>query len=193
MAEAEKACQLLNGPTAPYSSTGWRLCTASDWQAACKGTGNTIFPYGASYVKADCNGNDYEAAIGNTTTAPAPIPTGSAGSCASVISTSPSLKLFDMSGNVKEWTLTDLTSKNPLSNPGCSTPPCLFELRGGAYDINSFTIGSTTSAPGLQCDASIPAPYSTTIGADGGTMTQGIDVRLPSVGFRCCLPGQLPQ
>jgi hypothetical protein len=197
MAEAEKACQLLNGPTAPYSSTGWRLCTASDWQAACEGSAKTIFPYGANYVKADCNGNDYERAIATVppdagVPAPAPIPTGQAGSCVSVISTTPSLKLFDMSGNVKEWTLTDLTSKNPLSNPSCSTPPCLFELRGGAYDINSFTVGTTTSAPGLQCDASIPAPYSTTKNTDGGTTTQGIDVRLPSVGFRCCLPGQLP-
>jgi hypothetical protein len=189
MGEAEAACELL-GPN-------WRLCTASDWQAACEGSGKTIFPYGASYVKADCNGNDYERAIATVppdagVPAPSPIPTGQASSCVSTISTTPSLKLFDMSGNVKEWTITDLTTKKPPSNPSCTTPPCLFELRGGAYDINSFTVGATTTAPGLQCDASIPAPYSTTKNADGGTMTQGIDVRLPSVGFRCCLPGQLP-
>ena len=102
-----------------------------------------------------------------------------------------------MSGNVKEWTLTDLTSKNPLSNSSCSTPPCLFELRGGAYDIDSFLDNTkspaVTIAPGLQCDASIPAPYATVVPTDGGaTSTQKIDVRLPSVGFRCCLPGQLP-
>jgi hypothetical protein len=66
----------------------------------------------------------------------------------------------------------------PASNPTCTTPPCLFELRGGAYDIASFTVGATTTAPGLQCDASIPAPATA--------------VRLPSVGFRCCLTGQLP-
>ncbi|HVV52194.1 MAG TPA: MopE-related protein, partial [Polyangia bacterium] len=78
MTEAEHACELL-GPS-------WRLCTASDWQAACEGSGKTIFPYGASYVKADCNGNDYQAAIGNTTATPAPIPTGQAASCVSVIS-----------------------------------------------------------------------------------------------------------
>ena len=79
--------------------------------------------------------------------------------------------------------------------PQCTTAPCLFEMRGGAYDISSFTVTSgtttTTSAPGLQCNASIPAPYATITG-DGGTTTQGIDVRLPSVGFRCCLPGTLP-
>jgi hypothetical protein len=177
MSEAEHACELL-GPS-------WRLCTAADWQAACKGTNNTIFPYGATYVPADCNGNDYQAT-------PAPIATGAAGSCVSVISTNPSLKLFDMSGNVKEWTITDLTTTAPSSNPSCTKPPCLFELRGGAYDISSFTVAGTTTAPGLQCDASIPAPYAS-IQVDGGTKTQGIDVRLPSVGFRCCLPGQLPQ
>jgi hypothetical protein len=189
MTEAEHTCELL-GPS-------WRLCTAADWQAACEGSGKTIFPYGASYVKADCNGNDYQAAIGNTTATPAPLPTGQATSCVSVISTNPSLKLFDMSGNVKEWTLTDTTTTSPPSNPSCKTPPCLFELRGGAYDIDSFVDNTkspaVTIAPGLQCDASIPAPYATIIGADGGTSTKGIDVRLPSVGFRCCLPGQLPQ
>jgi hypothetical protein len=183
MSEAEHACELL-GPN-------WRLCTAADWQAACEGMPKTIFPYGASYVAADCNGNDYQKANGNPTVAPAPLPAGAASLCTSVISTSPSLKLFDMSGNVKEWAITDLTTTKPASNPLCTKPPCLFELRGGAYDINSFTVGTTTTAPGLQCDASIPAPYSTTK-TDGGTMTQGIDVRLPSVGFRCCLPGMLP-
>ena len=101
--------------------------------------------------------------------------------------------LFDMSGDVKEWTATDLISKNPLSNPTCTTPPCLFELRGGAYDINSFTVAGATTAPGLACTASISAPYQTLPTADGGTTTKGIDVRLPSVGFRCCLPGTLPQ
>src|SRR5579871_2178290 len=184
MGEAEHACELL-GPS-------WRLCTATDWQAACEGTAKTIFPYGATYVAGDCNGNDYMTAMGKT---PSPIPTGGATSCVSVF-TNPSLKLFDMSGNVKEWTLTDLTTTMPASNPSCTKPPCLFELRGGAYDIDSFLDNTkspaVTIAPGLQCDASIPAPYATIVGADGGTSTKGIDVRLPSVGFRCCLPGQLP-
>ena len=193
MGEAEAACALI-GPN-------WRVCTATEWQTACGGLPTpTAFPYGASYVAADCNGNDYTA-VGKT---PAPVPTGAAASCVSTItaSTTPLVTvsalhtLFDMSGNVKEWTATDLTTKNPPSNPSCTTPPCLFELRGGAYDIDSFvdntTMPKSTIAPGLQCNSSIPAPYAT-IPTDGGTKTQGIDVRLPSVGFRCCLPGTLPQ
>ncbi len=197
MGEAEAACALI-GPS-------WRVCTATEWQTACEGlvppspqttpptTPPTIFPYGSAYVSTACNGNDYLTGMGKT---PAPVPAGSASACASLISTTPSLKIFDMSGNVKEWTATNLTSKNPVSNPTCTTPPCLFELRGGAYDIDSFVDNTgakpATIAPGLQCDASIPAPFAT-IATDGGTKTQGIDVRLPSVGFRCCLPGTLPQ
>jgi hypothetical protein len=191
MAEAEATCALA-GPK-------WRVCTAAEWQAACQGVKATTFPYGNTYVATDCNGNDYLTSKGGTA---APIPTGSdSATCASVISNTtstgfsinPSLNysLFDMSGNVKEWTATDLTSTKPVSNPSCTTPPCLFEMRGGAYDIASFIVAGTTSAPGLQCNASVPAPYATITG-DGGTTTQGIDVRLPSVGFRCCLPGTLP-
>jgi hypothetical protein len=180
MSEAEAACAKI-GPS-------WRVCTAAEWQGACGGAAATTFPYGNTYLPTDCNGNDYATAMGK---AAGPIPTGSDPSCVSVISTTPSLKLFDMSGNVKEWTATDLTTMKPLSNPRCTTPPCLFEMRGGAYDIASFTVAGTTTAPGLQCNASVPAPYDTTTG-DGGTSTQGIDVRLPSVGFRCCLPGTLP-
>jgi Sulfatase-modifying factor enzyme 1/Putative metal-binding motif len=180
MSEAEAACALI-GPN-------WRVCKASEWQAACEGSAGTTFPYGNTYLPSDCNGNDYLTGMGK---AAAPIPTGSDPSCVSLISTTPSLKLFDMSGNVKEWVATDTTTTKPPSNPTCTTPPCLFELRGGAYDISSFTVAGTTTAPGLQCTASIPAPYSTTT-SGGTTTTQGIDVRLPSVGFRCCLPGMLP-
>src|SRR4029077_5741248 len=95
------------------------------------------------------------------------IATGAATTCVSEQSTTTTGdELYDMSGNVKEWVLTTTTMTGP------------FEMRGGAYTPASFTVGTTTSAPGLQCDASIPAPATA--------------VRLPSVGFRCCLTGQLP-
>jgi hypothetical protein len=182
MSEAESSCALI-GPN-------WRVCTAAEWQGACMGGPTaTTFPYGNTYVPTDCNGNDYSTAKGVT---PAPILTGSDSLCVSTFTNvTPNLKLFDMSGNVKEWVATDLTTLMPPSNPACTKPPCLFEMRGGAYDIASFVTNGVTSAPGLQCNASIPAPYSTTK-TDGGTTTTGIDVRLPSVGFRCCLPGMLP-
>jgi formylglycine-generating enzyme required for sulfatase activity len=94
---------------------------------------------------------------------------GAATMCVSDLSAAAGDELYDMSGNVKEWVLTTIS-------------PAAYELRGGAYDIASFTDNSVTPAvkrsPGLQCDASTPAPT--------------VPVRLPSVGFRCCLPGQLP-
>jgi formylglycine-generating enzyme required for sulfatase activity len=157
--EAEGACEKIG--------TGWRLCTAAEWQDACNGSGNTTFPYGGAYVASSCNGWDYTSRTTGATT----IATGTATACVSDQSNAMGDELYDMSGNVKEWVLsTSTTGLGP------------FEMRGGAYDIASFTVGTgataTTTAPGLQCDATIPAPASA--------------VRLPSVGFRCCMTGQLP-
>jgi hypothetical protein len=66
-----------------------------------------------------------------------------------------------MSGNVREWVFTSSAQDS-------------YEMRGGAYNVASFS----GDAPGLKCEGSIPAPVP--------------DLRLPSVGFRCCLPGKLP-
>jgi hypothetical protein len=75
-----------------------------------------------------------------------------------------------MSGNVKEWVLDSTDTNGP------------FHLRGGAYSTASFIDNTVTPAqtraPGLQCDATTPAPAPA--------------VRLPSVGFRCCRTGALP-
>jgi hypothetical protein len=148
--------------------TGWSLCSDTQWQAACEGMTATVFPYGATYVKTKCNGNDYGGL--------AVLATGAATSCVSQIIAGTTGKLFDMSGNVKEWVST------PPDATICKTAPC-FQLRGGAYDTPSFVDSSSgtavTIAPGLQCDNSTPAPASA--------------VRLPSVGFRCCYSGGLPQ
>ena len=153
--EAEAACEKVG--------IGWRLCTAAEWQDACNGSGNTTFPYGNNYAGQSCNGWDYNGKAPGTTT----IATGAATACVSDLSSAAGDELYDMSGNVKEWVLsTDTSGAGP------------FEMRGGAYDIASFTVGTTTTAPGLQCDASVPAPAT--------------PVRLPSVGFRCCRTGQLP-
>lgn len=157
--EAAAACAMIG--------TGWRLCSATEWTDICNGPLNATFPYGAAYNGAACVGYDY------TTPPPTgPKATGAATLCVSDASPPAGNNVYDMSGNVKEWT----------SSSGI-TPP--FEIRGGAYDIASFTIGSAAKmAPGLQCDATTPAPKDSS-----GTP---IPVRLPSVGFRCCLTGQLP-
>ena len=162
--EAEAACEKIG----KQPSSGWRLCTVAEWFDACNGAANTVFPYGNNYVADACNGFDF--------TAPSPaatVPTGSDTMCVSNLSAATGDELYDMSGNVKEWVITGAASTS-------GTGP--YELRGGAYDIASFVDNSVTPAvtraPGLQCDASTPAP--------------SVPVRLPSVGFRCCLTGMLP-
>ena len=151
--EAAAACTRIG--------TGWRLCTSAEWLDACNGMGNTTFPYGAVYSQTACVGYDYTAPAPNT----APTATGAATMCISHITAAAADQIYDMSGNVKEWTFSTIT-------------PAAYEMRGGAYDIASFTVNGVRSALGLQCDSSTPAPVPA--------------VRLPSVGFRCCLPGQLP-
>jgi hypothetical protein len=160
--EAEAACE--------KTGAGWRLCTVAEWFDVCNGAGNTSFPYGNTYSGTTCNGFDYTAAQSMPA---ATIPTGAASMCISDQSAAPGDEFYDMSGNVKEWVITGTASTS-------GTGP--YELRGGAYDIASFVDNSVTPpatvAPGLQCDASTPAP--------------SVAVRLPSVGFRCCRTGMLP-
>jgi formylglycine-generating enzyme required for sulfatase activity len=139
--------------------TGWRLCTADEWFDACNGTSNTVFPYGNAFDPTKCNGADFPKAATATT-----IPVGNATMCVSEQGGQAPSQLLDMSGNVREWVITGSPSANPLK----------YELRGGAYNVASFN----GSAPGLQCDSTIPAPDDT-------------EVRLPSVGFRCCKDGAL--
>jgi hypothetical protein len=157
--EAEAACEKIGA--------GWRLCTATEWFDVCNGSGNTTFPYGAAYIGSRCNGYDFTFPAAAATTA-----TGAATMCISDQSAAAGDEFFDMSGNVKEWVLSGAAT--------ATTGP--YEMRGGAYDIASFSdntvMPAVQRAPGLQCDASIPAPSTA--------------VRLPSVGFRCCRTGMLP-
>lgn len=90
---------------------GKRLCsihkiTASDpeWEVACRGAG-TAYPYGDTYQASTCNGTD--AAFGGTW------PVGSNPTCVSAEG------VFDLSGNVAEWTAE------------CSTGACTY--RGGSF------------------------------------------------------------
>ena len=51
-----------------------------------------------------------------------------------------------MSGNVKEWVLTTTTTTGP------------FEMRGGAYNTASFTVGTTTVRAGPAVRRVRPRP-----------------------------------
>ena len=144
----------------------WRLCTSAEWLYACNRATTNPFPYSATYSKTTCNGFDYGAG--------APLTAGTATACTSDFGMAIG-KVYDLSGNVKEWAA-------PTLDTGTPPHPATFEMRGGAYNTLSFVDSSsgtaTTVAPGLQCDSNTLAPTS--------------DVLLPSVGFRCCHPGALP-
>jgi hypothetical protein len=140
----------------------WRLCTRDEWYAGCRTPSAYFFPYGSTYAPTKCNGWDYVTDSDRMTKNITTVPTGSPTMCTANQGAATDV-LYDMSGNVKEWVIVSTTMSSS------------FELRGGAYNVLSFN----GTAPGLQCDAATPAPA-------------GVDVRLPSVGFRCCLEGKLP-
>jgi hypothetical protein len=102
------------------AAAGKRLCTAAEWNLACRGTANNVYPYGNTYNAASCNGLDK--ALG------AAAATGSLATCQGGFT-----GLFDLSGNLKEWT-NDHQGTAP--NDG-------YTVRGGSYD---------NAAPGLRCD-----------------------------------------
>lgn len=64
---------------------------SDEWYSACSGAGASDYPYGASYDAAACNGD--ESGLGML------VPSGSLATCEGGLP-----ELFDMSGNVWEWT-----------------------------------------------------------------------------------------
>jgi hypothetical protein len=122
-----RACSKLG--VQPWSNVTWsqasaacvaagkRLCSADEWYAACRTSAGYVYPYGSAYQAGTCNGLDR--AYGG------PWNTGYSNPPACVGG-----GVYDMSGNVKEW-----TAQSPSA--GAHT------VRGGAYD----SIWS-----GLRCD-----------------------------------------
>jgi hypothetical protein len=111
--EAAAACQTV----------GMTLCNLNDWVDACKG-GNTC-AWGASsscdsYVEGICNAHDPNTAPGETES-DALKPAGSSKNCYQDFAAAG--KVYDLSGNAREWTIGD---QSPDQNP----------LRGGSYNNN---------------------------------------------------------
>jgi len=70
-------------------SRGARLCTESEWEAACRGEGDSSYPYGSSYRRGVCN---TDASRSGAIAVAGHFP-----DCVSAAGA------FDMSGNVAEW------------------------------------------------------------------------------------------
>ena len=126
---AEEAC----------AAAGKRLCSEAEWQLACAGTGALLYPYGNAYDPNACNGNDHDADCAGVDQDVC-LPTGTSYDCPGA-PTSPQCQgtfgTFDMSGNLKEWTATQVSSS-----------PLAYRIRGGAFD---------SIAGGLTCQFSFVA------------------------------------
>jgi hypothetical protein len=139
---------------------GARLCTKAEWQAACRGQANTLYPYGATFQPTTCNGRAYDTdpstpAVNDDSPLATDKP---GGTCVSKWGTAGDI--FNMSGNVKEWVATAVAGSPPK--------PSGYEIRGGAYDTPSIN----GYGAGLSCDYPLPAPSTA--------------LQLPTLGFRCC-------
>src|SRR5262249_29635960 len=71
--------------------------TKSEWYNACSAGGTKTYPYGDSYNKSVCIGQDYDGMVGTQTT-DVVHPTKQASGCVGGYP-----RLYDMSGNVAEW------------------------------------------------------------------------------------------
>jgi len=92
-------------------SVGKKLCTAEQWQAACRGNSNSRYPYGNSYNQRKC--------ATDLKSAKEPIRSGFSEHCRSWHG------MYDMSGNLWEWTST------PAERDG------LFLVAGGAWNTQN--------------------------------------------------------
>jgi serine/threonine protein kinase len=80
-----EALQLCNGK-------GARMCTAGEWERACRGPAGANFPYGATFSPKACNTKAPGSKVASA---------GSFPECKSAVGA------FDMVGNVAEWVLVD--------------------------------------------------------------------------------------
>lgn len=90
---------------------GKRLCTAAEWETACRGTVNEAFVYGNHYVGGFCN--DFLMSRG----------AGAAKASGATLGCVNGYGLYDMSGNLAEWTA-------PEPQPGGAT---VQRVRGGSF------------------------------------------------------------
>ncbi|MBX3250309.1 MAG: SUMF1/EgtB/PvdO family nonheme iron enzyme [Myxococcales bacterium] len=131
--QARDACCAMNaGGTCPGASeVGWRLCGSDDWQRACQGTSGTCdWAYQSSCSMSQptvCNGKEVDADPLLPGNQDAIARTGAFASCNASYAAG---RVYDMSGNVREWTATPAGAG-------------IYEQRGGAY---------TTIEMGRACD-----------------------------------------
>jgi hypothetical protein len=114
--------------TAACAISGKRLCTSDEYLAACEGAAGNRYPYGDVFEATTCNAEPLDGVPGGADD-DVLLATGSLAMCTSDDA------VFDLSGNLKEWT-DDITGQTPGGTN-------IAVLRGGAFD---------TPSHGATCD-----------------------------------------
>jgi formylglycine-generating enzyme required for sulfatase activity len=159
--QADAACRAAGLRLCKVARTGG-VAISDEWGFACQ-FGQTCasgyYPYACNYSAAACNGSDMNAGKA--------VACGSLSGCATVgdlDSASSVDQLFDMSGNLAEWTDDRRDILDTSGTPaGAGLATAIYTTRGGAFD--SFFRG-------MACDFTTTALHPT--------------FSFPDTGFRCC-------
>ena len=124
-ADAAAACAKVKDST----GASLRLCSRTEWATACKAgsTADPVWAYGGGVVRTQYSAstcNAYDNALGKAWA------TGSGAKCYAPMATG---SIFDLSGNLAEWTST------PVSSMGQT----YYGVMGGAYDSLALASGCT--------------------------------------------------
>lgn len=124
------------------AAAGHRLCSAAEWQAACQGPMARTYPYGASYLPNVCNGADNDTVPGGSINNEV-LPGGAMPMCLA------SSSLYDMSGNVKEWTSTQ-------AGTSAGGQPIYF-TQGGSFDSPQLGLVCSSALSQATQDTVLPS------------------------------------
>ena len=115
---------------APCAAVGARLCSEAEWQSVCRSSsGSCTWSYRTTcttYNGNRCNGNDFDFDSGTAGDQDGLLAGGSRSDCRA---SWPAGGVFDISGNVKEWTLERSSGVNPLRGGSYNNTACGISCR----------------------------------------------------------------